>query len=308
MLASSETIAPSGSSAPIACATASALSAPVGRVGPRRGLAAARRRAARRRASASASSAAARVVGRAGQHVDLAAVGHEDRSACPDRRRTTPAPSRRRARGGARPRAAHRELGRGSARRSIGGSPAPRSRRVGKVSASSFAPVALRERGRAHQARARAARGRRGTARQARPSAAPWPRARSQRRRPRPLARRACGFGHDAAVEPRHVGGQDQRGDLPRRPLRRRDGLGRVRARLLGPLRRADPAGDVARHGLDVGLELRVVVRVVGRVVADDVHDRDACPCGRCAGSRGRCRGPARGAAAWRPGRPAMRA
>ena len=32
--------------------------------------------------------------------------------------------------------------------------------------------------------------------------------------------------------------------------------------------------GDVARRGLDVGLQLGVVLRVVGRVVADDVDDR----------------------------------
>ncbi len=64
-----------------------------------------------------------------------------------------------------------------------------------------------------------------------------------------------------------------------------------------------DPFRHVASDGLDVRLELGVVLRVVRRVVPDDVDDRRSSPCARCAGSRGRCRVPGRGAAASPRGR-----
>jgi acetolactate synthase-1/2/3 large subunit len=57
---------------------------------------------------------------------------------------------------------------------------------------------------------------------------------------------------------------------LTGRTERGRDGVGRVAADVLGFGRPADEARDVARDGVNVGLELRVVLLVVGRVVADD--------------------------------------
>ena len=82
--------------------------------------------------------------------------------------------------------------------------------------------------------------------------------------------------GDDAALGPRDVGGQDQRGHLPRRAERGGDGRGGVGARGCSGLAAADPARDVAGDGLDVGLERRVVLLVVRRVVADDVDHRSA--------------------------------
>ena len=85
----------------------------------------------------------------------------------------------------------------------------------------------------------------------------------------------ATGAAGVGALGPRHVGGQDQRGDAaaaasgprPRpRPRRRR------RPRCV--VGRAQPARHVAGDGLDVGVERRVVLLVVRGVVADDVDDR----------------------------------
>ncbi len=52
------------------------------------------------------------------------------------------------------------------------------------------------------------------------------------------------------------------------------DGVDGVGGDVLGAVRAAYEARDVAGHGLDVGLELSVVLLVVRGVVADDVDDR----------------------------------
>ena len=57
----------------------------------------------------------------------------------------------------------------------------------------------------------------------------------------------------------------------PGGPYGRGDGFDGIAAQGLRALRGAHPGGDVARDGLDVGLQLCVVLDVVGGVVADDV-------------------------------------
>ena len=106
----------------------------------------------------------------------------------------------------------------------------------------------------------------------------------------------------------RHVGGEDQRGDLAGRTDRRRDRVGGVGGD--GRRRRPTCGSRSTRCGPRSRCRTRAGRRtlVVGGVVADDVDDRGAGPCGRCAGWPGRCRGPVRGAAAWPPGWSAMRA
>ena len=54
----------------------------------------------------------------------------------------------------------------------------------------------------------------------------------------------------------------------------RSDSVDGVGGHVLGPVRAADEAGDVAGNRLDVGFELSVVLLVVGGMVADDVDDR----------------------------------
>ena len=215
-----------------------------------------------------------------------------------------PAPSRRPARGAAAPRAAASRTRRGRRGASSGGRPAPRSRRVGKVSHRSFAPVAFGDAARGDQRRARAARV-------------------PPRRRARRLARaqRLRDALDDVVGVDRARACAAAAASRRRRPASQHTSAGRISVATCpgGPSAAATasaasaPASSgalracaiqprhVARHGLDVGLERRVVLRVVGRVVADDVHDRHPCPCARCAGSRCRCRGPARGAAASPP-------
>ena len=78
--------------------------------------------------------------------------------------------------------------------------------------------------------------------------------------------------GH-TALAPGHVGRQDQRRHLPGRTHGGCDGLGCVVAQGRRALRRAHPRRHVARDGLDVRLQLRVVLDVVGGMVADDVDD-----------------------------------
>ena len=116
-------------------------------------------------------------------------------------------------------------------------------------------------------------------------------------------ARSASGGGRRRAVAPRHVGRQDQRGDLAGRSGGLEHRLGRDPAEVLGALGPPDPRRHVARRGLDVRRQRGVEAGVVRGVVADDVDDRRLAPAGRCAGWRGRCRAPDRGAAACTPGR-----
>ena len=175
------------------------------------------------------------------------------------------------------------------------GSPAPRSCRVGNVSAST--PRRWPRRCvRRHAHPARPAPPRRGTARPARPRAA-----RGQSldhvgvdRRRAPGHRRLA---VDTAVAPRHVGGQDQRGHLRRRPHRRGDRGRRVATEIDRRRRAVHPTGrHVARHGLDVAGERGVVLQVRQRVVADDHHHRHPRLARRCAGWPARCPDPGRGA------------
>ncbi len=213
------------------------------------------------------------VVGRSGQRVDLAAGRGRASSPSPGRRRTTPAPWRRRGRGGGPLRAAWSRTRRGTRCGRPGTRPAPRSMRVGNVSHRSLAPVVSAiERASASDASRHAVPPTSSTAGSPdRSTCAIAPIASS----PIVPARRGClGCGDLAALAPRDVGGQDQRRDLTGRTVRGGHRVGRVGADLAGLRRPADEPRHVARHRLDVGLELRVVLLVVRRVVADDVDDR----------------------------------
>ena len=101
VLASSDTIAPSGSSAPTACATVSPVSAPVGRSGGATASDAGAWSAATRSARWASASAASFAPGRRAR--GPRSRRGRGRSACRDRRRTTPATWRRPARGGGAP-------------------------------------------------------------------------------------------------------------------------------------------------------------------------------------------------------------
>ncbi len=165
-------------------------------------------------------------------------------------------------------------------RRSSGGRPAPRSSRAGNVSPRSLAPVALATRLAATRPRLTQSRRRRPAARTAHPTRSTL--ATASTRSSGTTARGAAGSGlrRLGAFAPRHVGGQDQRGDLPRRARRGGDGVGGVAGDVAGAYRRAHPARDGPRHAVDVRLQRRVVLLVVGRVVADDVDERRARPAG----------------------------
>ena len=123
------------------------------------------------------------------------------------------------------------------------------------------------------------------------PALAQRPPAQQQRRAPArpdrgrdPLDRGAAGCGGRrgarpgggrAAFAPRHVGGQDQRRDLPRCGPGRRHRLDRVAAQVGGRGRGPhEPRRHVPRHRLDIRLQLRIVLHVPGGVVAHDVDDR----------------------------------
>ena len=75
-------------------------------------------------------------------------------------------------------------------------------------------------------------------------------------------------------VAPRRVRRKDERGHLSGRSERSSDGRSGVFGDVFGRVGPSDPCRHVARHGLDVGLELRVVLLVVRGVLADDVDDR----------------------------------
>ena len=234
---------PRAAVAPIAWQTVSAVSAPVGRSGRARLRARGcrpRRRARRPapRALPSASSPGRR------EHVHLAAVGHQvallagvgeerhRRHGVDEHEVLEPGElQRRRAR-----------RGRRSARRA--GSPAPRSSRVGKSRPEQLRAGAggdprggqqrrLAQRASAEQQRRRLA-----------ATAAPWPPASTTS--PATAARRrsrGSGGAGSRAVAPRHVGGQDQRGDLAgRAAARRRPPRPRRRPRSSVRCGRAHPA------------------------------------------------------------------
>ena len=88
------------------------------------------------------------------------------------------------------------------------------------------------------------------------------------------LRRHRQRLGDHAAVVPRRVRRQDQRGDLPRmgaRGLHRDGGIGAHGRRRGGG---AHPGRGAARPALGVGGQRRVIRAVVGRLVAHDVDDR----------------------------------
>ena len=88
------------------------------------------------------------------------------------------------------------------------------------------------------------------------------------------LARRrqCCGL---TALAPGDVGRQNQGCDLAGRTDGRADGADRVAAQVFGLLRAVhEVRRDVARHGLDIGLQLRIQRLVPGGVIADDVDHR----------------------------------
>ena len=96
---------------------------------------------------------------------------------------------------------------------------------------------------------------------------------RDLRRVGRRLRRHRQRVGDDAALVPRRVGRQDQRGDLAgmgARGLHRDGGIGAHGGRRRGG---AHPGGDAARPALGVGGQRRIVRAVIGRLVADDVDD-----------------------------------
>ena len=250
------------------------------------------------------------VVARDGELVRPRSRRARGSSSCRDRRRTTPAPWRRRGRGARARRAAPR-----------------RARRGRRAARRAREPGAALDAGRedlGEQLRA----GRRGDLRRPRSSAALAQRAAAEQdrrlgRRERSAAatvRDGLGRGAGGAG-----GGSGRRGPAPSAPARRRRAGSASRPGRAGPARRRSPRRrprsappcsatsrtqrrHVAGDRLDVGLQLRVVLRVVGRVVADDVDDRRACPCARCGGWRGRCPARSQGAAASRPGPSAIRA
>ena len=157
--------------------------------------------------------------------------------------------------------------------RSTGTRPAPRSMRAGNVSHRSLAPVVSAiERASASDASRHAVPPTSSTAGSPDRSTCAIVADRVVADR---APRRGClGCGDLAALAPRDVGRQHERRDLTGRTERRGHRVGRVRADLAGLRRPADEPRHVARHRLDVGLELRVVLLVVRRVVADDVDDR----------------------------------
>jgi hypothetical protein len=306
VLPSSDTMAFSGSRAPRAWHTASAVSGPVGQLGAGGGL---RRLAvgARPRRGGAASSSRRGVAVEVDQGVDGAPLGHQvaglarvgeerHRRLRVDEDEVLQAVELHRRELGEVGEPIHRHGARRRARV-----------RAGKVSARSLDPVALAIRLAATRASARQARPPTNSTAGSSPVRIAASSATSSASTA--LGRlRAIGAAGLGLLGPAHVGGQDQGGDLGRRAERHGDGLGGVGRDLVGRGGGADPGGHVAGHGLDVGLQLGVVLLVVRGVVTHDVDHRGVGPCGRCAGWPGRCPGRGPGAAAWPAGLSAMRA
>ena len=174
---------------------------------------------------------------------------HRERgsSPCPGTRRTRPVPWRRRGRGGGTVRAASHANSARYARRVGSGKPAPRSMRVGNVSASSCAPLAVSDPAVPRSAPVRRAR----PAEEQRDRLAgahhlrndDRPASRSTAVRPGPRAG-AC---RHTTVGPGDVGGKDQRGDLTGRPERGGDGLGGVGTEIRCRRSDAGPTVDTLR-------------------------------------------------------------
>ena len=225
-------------------------------------------------ASASASSAPDHVVRRRRELVDLAPVGHEvallarvgeerhgrlgvDQHQVLEPARAAPRRARRTTRSARRPAAPRRAAcAWGRSRRAAWRRSRPRSarRRAG---------------------RARAARGRRAGSRSCRRCAAPGDRLHRGGEvavvaaPAAPTAARASAPSvHDTSA------GRISVATCPGGPLAAAIASTASRAKIGSACRGPHPARDVARDGLDVGLQRRVVLDMVGRVVADDVDDR----------------------------------
>ena len=168
---------------------------------------------------------------RVGEHVDLAAVGHEIARLARVREERDRRAASRRARGGGGPRAARPRTRRGSRAARPPGCPHRARSRVGNTSPRTLAPVAAAIRLDGLRARPRRPRSRSPTQQRRRLAAAE--RLRDQldrvaRDARRPRRRRADGRGrrrssHDTSA------GEDQRRDRARRRERRGDRVGRVR-------------------------------------------------------------------------------
>ena len=79
------------------------------------------------------------------------------------------------------------------------------------------------------------------------------------------------------SLQPRRVGGQDQRRDLSRILQRCLHGSCAVGGDGLGARGRMHPSGDRAGKSHDVRGKRRIILRMIGRVVADDIDDRRRC-------------------------------
>jgi hypothetical protein len=86
--------------------------------------------------------------------------------------------------------------------------------------------------------------------------------------------------GYATALVPRCVRGQDQRRDLTGRYMRGSDCSCAIGGNAACVCRRAHPARDRPRQGLNIGGERRVVGAVIGSMVANDVDDRRLRPFG----------------------------
>ena len=158
--------------------------------------------------------------------------------------------------------------------RSTGGRPAPRSRRVGNTSANSFTPLCAAMRAAASRPASRSACPPSSSA--VLPPAAQGLGDGLARWRRRPPRARAGGGGQGAPPSPQDTSaGRISVATWPGRPRAAAMASTASRQSSAVLLRGAHEAGrDIARHGLDVGLQLRVVRRVVGGMVADDVDHR----------------------------------
>ena len=272
VIASSETIAPSGRIAPTASATVSAVSGPVGGAGRLR-------RRQRRTRAVGAQRVRERVegvhhvCGRRCKVVDLAAVGHEvallarvreERHGClgiNQHQVLEPAQLDRRE---------LRHVGDPLDVRQAGAALHTRGKRLGEQLGAGRGGDACgsEQTGFTQGSAAKQNRGPAAVTQSARDRLHRGGEIRLRRRR-RDRRRQRLG-----SLGPRHVRRQDQRRHLSRRPLGGDNRLDSVAGQAGRACRGPDPARDVACDRLDVGLQRRVVLDVLGGVVADDVDER----------------------------------
>jgi len=264
-VASSETIAPSGSNAPTAFATASPVSSPDGRSGPLRRL----------DRGIGAATTSAQVARRADRVPSARQRTHNTSqrlargsSASPDNKNTRLFRVDEHEGDEAGELRGH-ELGHGIRGARAAGVPPPRSSRAGNVSPRSLAPVAFGDAARGNQAaftrRAASASSAHGS-----PDRAPW------RLRPtRSSARLRAVWGEWArrlgAFAPRHVGGRIRVATRPGGSLPR-PGVAASRASRVRTDDRIHPRRPAPTPSIS-DCSGRVVLAGVGRVVADDVDE-----------------------------------